>query len=510
MTITQKQRLSKSQKTELLAERLLITNSAIKPKLGILDKPFEEFYLDFKKKFWVGYEHTLFQAEIDKRLSKIAQYILTDGKEGINRLMIFMPPRHGKTENISKMFPSAMLGLDPRYKILLCSYSNALPNLNSKGIRSLVGSNKLYRTMFPHTQLDPVKYASIHWETLGYGGGVKTAGVGTGIAGFGATIGIIDDPVKNREEAESQTIREQNIAWYQSDFSTRIEEPKGVQILMMTRWHPKDLAGWILENERELWDVLELPAIAGINDPLGRKEGEPLWFRYGIPKLEQMRKTLGEYAFQSLYQQRPITHSKILFPIEKFTIVENIPDCSEIVRYWDFAVTKQTYSDYTVGLKIGKTKDKRYVVLDMWREQTYYAEIKPHIIRLAKSDTSNCKIRLEKDKTGLAILENLSSSGELDGFNYAGTPMENKDKQTRASMISPIVMEGRVLVLRGHWNKQFFEEVGMYPQTDHDDIVDTFCGGINELIDNNSVQGGGIINFQQVLREAKMGRKIAL
>lgn len=201
----------------------------------------------------------------------------------IDRLMIFMPPRHGKSELASKRFPAWCLGKDPRRQIIAASYNSDLANDFGRNVRNIVAEPE-FGQVFPSVSLAPDSQAANRMNT-NHGGAYVAAGVGTAVTGRGAHIALIDDPFKDREEADSERRRELVWDWYRSTLYTRLM-PGGAIVLIQTRWHEDDLAGRLLEQERDQWEVLELPAID--------KAGKALWPEwYDLPALERIKNTIG-------------------------------------------------------------------------------------------------------------------------------------------------------------------------------------------------------------------------
>jgi len=234
-----------------------------------------------------------------------------------DRLMLFLPPRHGKSELASVKFPAWYLGRNPDSEIITASYSSDLSIDFSKKVRNLVDSSE-YCEIF-NTRLAKDSRASDRWNTSGQGSFVAS-GVGGSITGRGANILIIDDPIKNRLEASSDTIRNKIYDWYTSTAFTRLEKG-GAVIIIMTRWHDDDLAGRLLEIAKktgEKWRVVNFPAIA-TEDEQYRKIGEPLWKdKYDLGALERIRQSIGPRDWTSLYMQEPIDAGTATFTQEMF------------------------------------------------------------------------------------------------------------------------------------------------------------------------------------------------
>jgi predicted phage terminase large subunit-like protein len=276
----------------------------------------------------------------------------------IDRLMIFMPPRHGKSELASKRFPAWCLGKDPRRQIIAASYNSDLANDFGRNVRNIVAEPE-FAQVFPSVSLAADSQAANRMNT-NHGGAYVAAGVGTAVTGRGAHIALIDDPFKDREEADSERRRELVWDWYRSTLYTRLM-PGGAIVLIQTRWHEDDLAGRLLEHDAGQWDVLELPAI---NDA-----GEALWPEwFPVPALERIKDTVGQREWSALYQQRPQPDEGTYFKREFFKTWEELPT----LRYYgtsDYA-TKDGAGDYTVHRVWGIDAAGAIYRVDGWRGQT--------------------------------------------------------------------------------------------------------------------------------------------
>ena len=231
----------------------------------------------------------------------------------LRRLMLFVPPRHGKSELASVRFPAWYVGRDPKRKVILTSYGAVLAYKFSRRVRNLVRS-PLYRRLYPGIDLtgDAAAVAFWAWEKDGEeAGAFNAAGVGGGITGEGCDLLVVDDPVKDAKEALSLTVRDDCYEWYSSTAYTRLDRSANAIVLIMTRWHEDDLAGRLLQQQDEggeTWEVVDLPALAesGREDALGRAPGRPLWpERFDEARLAVIRTTVREQWWEALYQQRP-------------------------------------------------------------------------------------------------------------------------------------------------------------------------------------------------------------
>lgn len=219
----------------------------------------------------------------------------------IPRLLVHAPPRHGKSDLLSKWLPTWFLEWHQHFRIILCSYETTIATRWGRRVRNNIVDFQDELSV----RVSNDSSAANDWSTT-EGGGMKSAGVGGAITGEGAHLLLVDDPVKNWEQAASSTFRDTIWDWWLTTALTRLEPKAGV-IVDMTRWHVDDLAGRILANEddEEDWVVLTMPAIAEENDQMGRKPGEPLWKeRYGLDALQRIQ-SRSQYTWHSLYQQRP-------------------------------------------------------------------------------------------------------------------------------------------------------------------------------------------------------------
>jgi predicted phage terminase large subunit-like protein len=284
------------------------------------------------------------------------------------RLIVLTPPRHGKSNLISCYTPAWFLGRHPDRNVLLASYEAEFAATWGRKARDVL---EQHGQRFFGIRIRSDSSAASRWQLEDHGGGMATAGVGGPLTGRGANLMIIDDPVKNSEDANSDVIREKQWDWFRSTAYTRLE-PGGSIVLVMTRWHDDDLAGRILADPEigPGWEVIRLPAIVeddDLPDPLERAVGEALWpERYPVEELAAIRRVLGSYLFSALYQGRPAPAEGNLFkrddlrywrPIvsnDSNTLynlgggrIINPVECTRLTMV-DLATTIKTTSDYTV------------------------------------------------------------------------------------------------------------------------------------------------------------------
>ncbi|MFP2873739.1 phage terminase large subunit [Acetobacter tropicalis] len=404
----------------------------------------------------------------------------------IKRLMVFMPPRHGKSELTSKRFPAWFLGRNPDKQVITASYSADLAQDFGRHARNIVASSE-FAVLFPGVGVADDSAARDKWHTS-KGGVYTAAGVSGSLTGKGAHVALIDDPIKGRQEAESDTVRNAVWDWYRSVLRTRLM-PGGAIVLVLTRWHPDDLAGRLLDEMQngtgESWDVLSLPAIAdSADDALGREIGEPLWPDvFDLPELEAIEKSIGTREWSSLYQQQPTPGEGTLFKTGMFPVVDAAPAGGTQVRRWDLAATKQIGTrdpDWTVGVKMARYPDGRFCILDVVRFRGDPQEVEAAIKNTAALDGPSVEIVLPQDpgQAGKAQAEYFIRM--LAGYR-ARAERETGDKATRAAPFSSQANAGNVSLVRAPWNRTFLDELGQFPAGSHDDQVDAAAGAFSAL-----------------------------
>lgn len=281
----------------------------------------------------------------------------------IERLMVLMPPGSAKSTYASVLFPPWFMGRNPQSSVLGVSNTTDLAERFSRRARNLASLQR-FRNVFDYGVSENTKSAG-NWETE-RGGEFFAAGVGSAIAGRRADLGLIDDPIKTREEADSERVRQKQWDWYVNDFTTRLK-PGARQILIQTRWHEDDLGGRILEREAGRWHVMRLPMIAVDRDPLGRKPGERLWPEWFTDDMVMQAK-LDVRAWNALYQQDPAPEEGEYFQRDDFLEYAQLPTGLHMYGASDYAVTEGG-GDYTEHGLFGIDFNDDIYVADWWREQ---------------------------------------------------------------------------------------------------------------------------------------------
>jgi len=446
------------------------------------------------------------------------------------RLMIFVPPRHGKSEIASKNFPAWHLGHAPHHEIIAASYGVSLPMGFSRKIKEMI-KTPAYQGVFPKTLMHPDAQATEGWLTT-KGGGYVPAGVGGSITGKGAHVLIIDDPVKDADEADSETIRERNWDWYGSTARTRLA-PGGGILVIQTRWHDDDLSGKLIhqmtedlreieeelqeareagadektlarieakKDEVEQWEIINLPALAEQEeyfDPVSgkivhsrdndscrflRHQGDALHpARFDELSLRKMRRTMAKRHWSALMQQNPVPDDGDIFTKDSFRMMPVRPRLSNHHVYiaWDLAIGQKQQNDWTVGLVGALDENGFLIIYDMIRVKTN--ELAKLIFDTSLLYRHNLQqMGLERGQIQMSIMPSLerlfddnskANGGFYPSFNEDLKPIT--DKVARARVAQGMAQHGKILLPQDQpWVETFLAELLRFPNGLHDDIVD--------------------------------------
>ncbi len=387
------------------------------------------------------------------------------------RLMVTVPPQHGKSEFWSKYVPSWIIGNWPDTRVILTSYEGDFASTWGRKSRDLLEE---YGPDTYGIRVRRDSSAASRWDIQGREGGMITAGVGGPITGKGGTIGIIDDPVKNAQEAQSETRQAHTWEWYKSTFRTRIRQG-GAIILIMTRWDEKDLAGKLLEDAKktgEKWEVLNMPAIAEENDILGRQVGQALCPElYNQATLAELERTLGPYWWNALYIGRPSSKTGGIFARAWWRFYEphDLPQhFDQILQSWDCSFKDKADASRVSGTVWGRKGANKYL-LDRVNDVMGITDTMRAIVRLS-AKWPQARAKLVEDKAnGTAVVELLRD--EVPGLIL----VEPKGgKIVRAHATAPDVRAGNVLLPRqAPWVEDYIQEHTSFPRGKHSDDVDS-------------------------------------
>ncbi len=424
--------------------------------------------LDFTEYTFPRYDRAPHHELIASKLEAVA-------RGEIKRLMVNMPPRHGKSELASKRFPAWFVGNAPDKQLITASYSHDLASGFGREVRNIVQSPE-YAALFPNSGLAHDSKAADRWHT-DQGGVYIATGVGGSITGRGADVFLIDDPLKDDEEAQSERIRDKIWAWYQTVAYTRLM-PGGSIVVIQTRWHEDDLSGRLLEemaNGGDQWEILSLPAISD--------EGEALWpDRYPIDALRQIQRGMDSRYFSALYQQKPTPDEGDYFKREWFRYYDRLPTELRYYGASDYAVTAKG-GDYTVHAIVGVDPSDNMYVVDMWRGQTDSDVWVESFLDMA----AQFKPMLWAEEQG-QIIKSIGPfidrrQRERGVYLRREQFASVSDKPTRSRSFQARMSMGRVFFpKRAQWLPELEAELLTFPVGKHDDQVDAL-GLIGRILD---------------------------
>jgi predicted phage terminase large subunit-like protein len=501
-----------------------------------------QFFSDFCPYVYKGYPQAAHLRVLHEHLQQIERYIATKGDEGIGGLMVNMPPRHWKSTTTSVLFPTWVLGRNPDARVIVTSYNGALAFGFSRRARNHM-TDTPFRNLFGDQRLTdaPVELSedsrSVEaWDLAGHRGGMAAAGVGGGLTGKGANLLIVDDPHKDRADAESEAKREHVWNWWGSVARTRLERG-GAMIVIQTRWHQDDLSGKLLkqmvgDEHADQWVVVSLPAIAekwaaGIEeervqkalrdgyflgpDPLGREPGEELWpDEIPLSALTPIRVS-NRYEWDSLYQQRPQRREGAMIQAHNIRIIhaDQVPGDLQQVRYWDLAVSARRTADYISGARVGFGPGGRLYILQVRRFPGPWADARATMTEQMLQD-------------GPVVRQGIEVSGQQGGYYQEMkrdprlilvaidpvNPQSVGNKEVRAQVWASRIQDNLVyLVDDGSWDVDgFVSECLAFPNGGHDDQVDAVSGAVQML----GGWSGGFADLPQDEGSAGMWEDVAM
>lgn len=469
-----------------------------------------KFITYIRKDYRVNWHHEYICSQLDKF-----------ARGEITHLMIFVPPQHGKSEISSRQYPAYQFGLAPDTKLAVCSYSGDLSFGFNRDCQRIIDTPE-YRELFPDTLLNGRNVStdarggalrnSEVFEIVKHKGFFKAAYVRGPLTGTALDVGIIDDPFKDRIEAESEKMRENVWNWYTDVFLTRLHN-SSKQLFLCTRWHEDDLAGRLLAQDEERvrlglkpkWTVVSLPAIRpkpeeyyDANDP--RQIGEALWESQHsrVRILEQ--KANNERTFNSLYQQNPKPLEGNIIKTGKFGTIswdEFVFLTRNKVATWQFkldtAYTEKTQNDPSAIL-VACLIDNLTYIRRVQSVRMELPELCEYITEFVQKNgyTARSFISIEPKASGLSVVQSIKKGTKLNVVKYKfprvnGVRLDDKDKITRAHAITEIIHSERVVLIEdgSGWTKTFKAQLGAFPNGTHDDEVDTFIMQLLEFYFEN-------------------------
>lgn len=426
----------------------------------------------------------------------IADALEAVGGRALDRLVITMPPRHGKSELASKHFPAWFLGRNPDLRVIACSYAAALANRFSKAARSLVAS-----PAWPFAVgLAPDSAQVQEWDIAFHRGGYLAAGVGGPVTGKGADLLIVDDAVKNAEEADSPVMRDAVWEWWQDTAYPRLQADARA-IVIGTRWHEDDLIGRLLAAQSsggDRWHVLHLAALSGEEagetmaghaipaDPLGRAPGEALWpDAYPVAELLRRKANMSSRMWAAQYQGRPVPAEGGTFKRHWWRRYGALPKLARVELFVDSAFKEGVANDYSVIAVWGADGDGDSYALRVWRERVAF----PDLIRAVHDVHAWAKgafgvavkaVVIEDKASGQSAIQTLGRPYHTEGGKLPKLPVvaweipAGASKLARAEGVTHLVEGGRAhLPQSAPWVEDFIVEHETFPTGAHDDQVDT-------------------------------------
>lgn len=415
---------------------------------------------------------------------KLLAHKLEEVERGnIKRLAIFMPPRHGKSQLTSQFFPAWYLGRNPSKFVIATTYAQDLADDFGRSVRNQI-QDEDYNRIFNDCTLSKDSSSVRRFHTTG-SGVYYAVGAGGAITGRGAHLLLIDDPIKGREDADSDAMRSNLIDWYRSTAYSRLM-PGGSIILIQTRWHEDDLAGWILrETSHEPWEVVELPAVLDekTSKILKRPKGQALWPEaYDKKRLEEIKKTAGSREWNSLYMQRPSAEEGNILKRYwwKEWTEDNPPECNYILQSWDTAYTVKSTSDYSAVTTWGIFENngiQNAILLSARRERWEFPELKSEAIKLYNEFKPDV-VLIEAKASGWSLIQELQRAGiPITPFNP-----KRADKKTRAHSVTPLFESGRVWYPSSkYWAEDVINQCAQFPSSNYDDLVDSTTQALMRL-----------------------------
>ena len=419
----------------------------------------------------------------------------------IKRLMVFMPPRHGKSELVSRCLPAYILGRNPDAQIIAVSYAAELASRMNRDVQRIIDSD-VYRQIFTETELNASNVRadvqgswirnSDMFEVVGRRGNYRSAGVGGGITGMGCDYALIDDPIKNAEEAKSPTHRERLWEFYSSTLYTRVEGNPGGVLLTITRWNEDDIAGRLIQiadsdPDADQWDVVSFPALS--EEPMHELDqrtgpGEPLWpFRADEERLAKIQASMKStpFVWSAMFQQRPTPAEGGLVKRSWLRYYSTLPELDESgwITSWDMSFKKTKSGSFVVG-QVWARSGANFYLVDQFRNRVDFPQTLEAFRRLAKRYPQATTHLVESAANGPAVIDTLKK--EIPGIIAISTSGESKE--SRLSAVSSFIESGNVFLPNPQhhpWVADLVEELVSFPNGRNDDQVDALSQALNRF-----------------------------
>jgi predicted phage terminase large subunit-like protein len=431
--------------------------------------------------------------EFAKHHSVIADYLMKVEQGKIRRLVVAMPPRHGKSHLISEIFVPWYLGRNPDHQVIYATYNRDLALVVGRKVKNYM-TDPTFGRIFKGCHLS-VDAKAAHQIGTQEGGTYYAVGINSGTTGRGANCLIVDDPLKDRKEADSETYKRDLVEWFRAVAYTRLQTDNRI-IIVQTRWTFDDLVGYALDElSHEGWQELSLPAICEDHeDMLGRSPGEALWpNRYPVEVLEKTKETVGTREWNALYQQRPLPAegglvqlnwfgkydfgkmAPVLMALRMEAEPPELPfGIRRIVISWDTAFKESQLSDPSAATVWGISKENNFYLLDIINRHMKYPKLKKTTINLwefwMKCNCGQIPVIIEDKASGQSLIQDLARSTKIPVIKVR----PDANKQVRMSSVSPLIEAGRVhLPDRARWLVEYETQIARFPLWKFDDLVDS-------------------------------------
>jgi len=425
-------------------------------------------FMEFVSEMWSAFIHGHHHEIMADAFERVA-------KGDLKRLIINMPPRHTKSEFASYLLPAWFLGKYPDKKIIQTAHTAELAVGFGRKVRNLVNSAD-YKAIFPDVSLQSDSKAAGRWNT-NQGGDYFAIGVGGAVTGKGADLLIIDDPHSEQEGASSDiNVFNRTYEWYTSGPRQRLQ-PNGSIVVVMTRWHNKDLTGQVVDASikrggADQWEVIELPAIM--------PSGNPLWAEFWkMEELQALKAELPNSKWMAQYQQDPTSEEGALVKRDWWQVWEgrNPPDCEFVIQSWDTAFMKNQRADFSACTTWGvfyKEDDDgmlapNLMLLDAYQERLEFPELKKMAMEKYNAYKPDAFI-VEAKAAGMPLIFELRAMG-IPVQEY--TPSRGNDKISRVNAVSDLFASGVVWAPETRWAEETIEQFAGFPNMEHDDLVDS-------------------------------------
>jgi predicted phage terminase large subunit-like protein len=395
------------------------------------------------------------------------------------RMMINMPPRHGKTLTTSVLFAAWFIGKNPKKYVIFASASADLATSLGGQVRDLINS-EIYQSIFPNVKLKDDTQSKTKFHTI-QSGQVRFATVGERINGAGAHLFLIDDPIGNAQDADSIKYKKELRTWYKETARTRLM-PRGAMVIINTRYRYDDLTGWLLDPKEHTkisnWRIINYPAFAEETGIDWRRPGEalcPEWFP--VEELEETRHEIGSREFNALYQQKPSPDTGNIW--QKSHIIEvsidDIQPTAPKILFLDTAFGEKQTNDYSAGVMLCPTRDQKICVLDSIHRRLDFPKLilwTKEIIQLHDIEA----VYIENKVSGISLIQTLRK--EID---IPVVPINvERDKISRTNAVMPYFEAGKI-VFKKPVNEDLVHEMLTFPYGAFDDLADALVGGVTVL-----------------------------